>query len=869
LNFSQFKRYKSILILVTIAGLMILTIWIRSLIALSINLPDYMTFSYPDIWYNFRQIELMIHNYPVYNWFDPMTGYPTGKSIDWGPFLPFVIATLSIITGMTSRQDMMYLSSWVIPLFAALMIPVTYSIGKIFWDWKTGILAAGLLSVTSGTYFLISTFGHVDHHILELFFGALFCLTYIVTLKYSKQHPPSVSFQRATLIFLGLSLLTSLIYFAGFLTMPTVIIFGVVVALYTFFQFLIDHAANILDTSLLFTNIVVFAFILVFTAMFGLHQAGLSLQQYSMAHIFVILFIIGETLVMYSLSKWLDRNIGRYVLAVGGFCAVVILSILTIGHGALYKEIMLFGRITEIRTIAEAQPWSLDLAFFSFNVMLILSLFGFVILLYHVYTKKREEHLFFLIWTLIIFALTTQYLRFEAYFAVNVTLLSSLSIVTGLTMGLASFGIPGYRFPLRGHAVTETHKDIPTAKKKRKNQGESGKTIKVSTTLEKLKKSRVAGVFIIAVILITTVISVELSVQRDLDYSLKPNLIINNNWVETSEWLDSHTPNPGIDYLGVYQEDNFSYPKSAYGILSWWEQGHYILFIGKRIPITNPFQDHLFSSRIAGFYLSGSEADSIRILQSDGARYVITDTSIATDKLWGLVAINGSSGNLSLYMKSFFKTNLKNPGSLMQLEDKLPPYFHTTIARLQIFDGSMQIPDEVLYLEYHNEARNGVTSPMVTNDRLLNVTDAMNAIGKFEKQPHGDSEAIIVGQYLRPVEPVPALQHFRMVHESRGNSPNTMYDIFGVANLKQVKVFEFVQGAHVKGEGIIQLNVVTNTGREFLYQQESVNGEFIVPYSTVNNPNEVHANGRYHIIGTTREIDVTEDDVLKGLVVDS
>ncbi|MCX6699296.1 MAG: hypothetical protein NTV68_05120, partial [Methanomicrobiales archaeon] len=417
---------------------MILTVWIRSYPFLnSIDLQHYLTFSSPDIWYNFRQIELLVHNYPVYNWFDPMTSYPTGKMVDWGPLFPFVIASLSIVTGMTSRPDMMYLASWVIPIFAAFMIPVTYCIGKILLDWKTGILAAGFLSVTSGAYFFTSAFGYVDHHILEVLFGALFCLMYMVTLKYGKQHSPGFTFQRATLIFMGLSLSTSLVYFAGFVTMPTMIIFGVVVALYTFFQFIYYRLTNKPGSSLLITNLVIFSLILVFTVMFGVHQPGTSLQQYSVAHIFAMLLIIGETLVMYALSKWLNKSTGLYILAVLGFNAVIVFSILTIGHGAFYKQIMIFGRVAEIRTITESQPWSLDLAVSSFNLMVILSIFGFVILLYHVYTKKQEETLFFMTWSLVIFALTVQYLRFESYFAVNVALLSSLCIVTGLTTGFA------------------------------------------------------------------------------------------------------------------------------------------------------------------------------------------------------------------------------------------------------------------------------------------------------------------------------------------------------------------------------------------------------------------------------------------------
>ncbi|MEI7857810.1 MAG: oligosaccharyl transferase, archaeosortase A system-associated, partial [Methanomicrobiales archaeon] len=81
------------------------------------------------------------------------------------------------------------------------------------------------------------------------------------------------------------------------------------------------------------------------------------------------------------------------------------------------------------------------------------------------------------------------------------------------------------------------------------------------------------------------------------------------------------------------------------------------------------------------------------------------------------------------------------------------------------------------------------------------------------------------------------------------------------------KIFEYVNGAHIAGDGIIEVPIVTNTGRTFIYRQESVNGEFVVPYSTTGNHYEVRATGPYHITGTSRHISVTEDDVMTGNLV--
>ncbi len=820
---------------------MIVSLLVRSLSSFSMDLPHYLTFSSPDIWYNFRQIELMIHNFPVYTWFDPMTAYPTGKSVDWGPLLPFIAASLSLITGMTSRADMMYLSSWVIPFFAAMMVPVTYFIGKFLWDWKTGIIASGLLSVISGIYFVSSMFGYVDHHILEALFGTLFCLMYILTLKFCKNHAHELMTQRTLVIFVVLSLLTALVYFCGYLNMPTMILFGLIVAIYTFFEFIRDALANKPGNNLLFTNIGIFSFLVLFLVLFGVKAEGLSLQQYSAGHIFAILFIIGETLVMYALLRYLNRNKGAFIIAVVTITTASLLAVHAISTQTFYQLATLFGQSEAISTITESQPWSLTLAFSTFNLMLIFGIVGFAILVYQVYTKKRDEHLFFLIWSIIIFVLTVQHFRFEYYFAVNVTLLSSLCIVTGLVTGFKRFGDTGSTSIRLKQNVTREKDEKRPADKHVKNPPQSSKKLKDSTKSKKTDNQRIIGTIVIISILGATVISIGLSIQSDMDYSTSPFLLISGSWLETTAWLETHTPDPGIDYLRVYQKDRFSYPVTAYGILSWWDFGHYITFMGKRIPVTNPFQDHLTGpDGAAAFYMSDSERNASRIIQSMGAHYVITDTSLATDKFQPLATWYNSDTNIFLYMKSFFTQNPDKSGQLMQINGELSPYFHTTVVRLHNFDGSMQIPGRVAYLEYSNENRNGLLYPMVTMAQFMNVTDATNAVKNFERQQHGDSEAVVVGQYLQPVEVEPALQHFRLVHEYPGKSPDiTVYDNSGADKLNLVKVFEFVKGAHIMGEGTIELQVVTNTGRTFTYRQQSNNGEFIVPYSTVNNTYEV------------------------------
>lgn len=121
------------------------------------------------------------------------------------------------------------------------------------------------------------------------------------------------------------------------------------------------------------------------------------------------------------------------------------------------------------------------------------------------------------------------------------------------------------------------------------------------------------------------------------------------------------------------------------------------------------------------------------------------------------------------------------------------------------------------------------------------------------------------------------LDHFRLVYESKT-----------YAGLKfptsEVKVFEWVEGAKITGTtpyekpmGVI-LDMTSNQGRKFLYFNSAmpVNGryEITVPYST-DGGLETHSIGSYlvgpvedFVGGESRDVDVSEEDVLFGRVVE-
>jgi asparagine N-glycosylation enzyme membrane subunit Stt3 len=184
------------------------------------------------------------------------------------------------------------------------------------------------------------------------------------------------------------------------------------------------------------------------------------------------------------------------------------------------------------------------------------------------------------------------------------------------------------------------------------------------------------------------------------------------------------------------------------------------------------------------------------------------------------------------------------------------------ISRLHNFDCSMAQPSTVMYIEYCDGDLYDLPYPLITNGAIMTYEEALSAMEQYNKNALSGYHAKIITPSIAtsPVE-IDALRYFRLIHESPSQGVTGDYDI------KYVKVFEYVPGAIISGEGTIEANIITNTGRSFVYRQKSKDGKFIVPYSSEGCPYETHATGNYRIIETGREFAVSEDAVQQGLKI--
>jgi dolichyl-diphosphooligosaccharide--protein glycosyltransferase len=130
-----------------------MALWIRIRPSDSVFLSNgFVRFGGNDPWYHMRTLNLLLENYPNRVFFNPMTNYPSGSYIHFGPLFDQMMAITSLFLGMGSpSQELVNAVGAYFPavLGALTVIPVYY-IGKYLGDHKTGILAAILIAFAPG-----------------------------------------------------------------------------------------------------------------------------------------------------------------------------------------------------------------------------------------------------------------------------------------------------------------------------------------------------------------------------------------------------------------------------------------------------------------------------------------------------------------------------------------------------------------------------------------------------------------------------------------------------------------------------------------------------------------------------------------------
>jgi oligosaccharyl transferase (archaeosortase A-associated) len=861
--FIDLKNRQTQLVIGLVTLFSIFALWLRLLPMLNMGNTDVLNMvASDDPLYNLRQVEQILANFPNYAWYDPMSLFPTGTTIYWGPLFPTIIATVCLLIGASTRPEIISTGLLIPPVMGMLMVAIMYFVGKTCGDWKTGLLASGFTAVVSGQFFYRSFYGYMDHHIAEVLFSTIFCLFYMYAIYTEKDSKIDLSVFSTYKKSLLLSILAGFAYLLGLFVMPTMILFAMIVGIFTVIQFIIDVFRGRTSEYLLFINTVIFAIAILGLLIFGIKSPGINLSTYSLGHIYAYLGLIGGTAFLYGVAHYLKGKKRYYypvVLVVSGILFALILYVVSPEMYNLFISALFafFGQQAITNTVQEARGWEAGLAWMTFNYGIILMAGGALVMLYNNLRDEHPHQIFALVWSLVMLFSTWQHIRYEYYLAVNIALLSAVCISFAL-----EYGWPDIR-----RLVTNISTDTENPESGKEGKVESPRSKKQKKTSKKASEiSQPNYINIGFVILVAALGILFVYTSTSLSYSSASgdNIRMNPDWRESLEWMGNNTPDTGVNYTTIYDPRTFQYPSGSYGVMSWWDYGHMITYIAKRIPNANPFQAGVVGpTGSANYFMSISEEEGNQVLDLAKTRYIITDIEMDTGKFWAMATWYNASVAASPYQMAMLTPEQNNSNSYESVVLNTQQYYLTMISRLHNFDGSLTAPTSAYYVEYADPTISKVSLPVITGAEALNASDAVSRAAEYNlNAPAGYHAAALSPAIILPIETVPALRHYRLVHESPSNVFNSQTN-----DVKYVKVFEYVKGAHIKGEGIIEVPLISNTGRNFTYRQMSINGEFIVPYSTTGNPYDVMATGKYRVVTTGKEYDVPESAVMQGTLV--
>ncbi|MGI5992711.1 MAG: oligosaccharyl transferase, archaeosortase A system-associated [Methanosarcina sp.] len=813
-----------------VAIISFVSLWIRILPSDNVLLPGgIVKFTTNDAWYHMRTLNALLENYPHRMFFNPMTNYPNGSYIHFGPLFDQMMAITSLVLGMgdPSPQLVNTIGAYFPAVLGALTVIPVYYIGKYLGGHKTGILAAILIAFAPGQFLSRSMIGFTDHHVAESLFSTFFMMFFMLSLISAKEKKlrfedvfnKNFSVLKEPFLY---SVLAGIMYSAYQLCWTGGSLFLLIALVYAIFQYIFDNFRNESSDYLGFTGIVTFLVSTILILPFVHMDMGFSLYYYSWFHVVTAL----GTMVGFAALSFIEKEFKRKQIKASYYPLLILgtgilgLIIAKIISPSLYSLIIhapstVFGiqqggpsTIEEVSSIFHDhdKTFTLTRAFSNFTTTgFLASLLGMLILAANLFRRPKPQEVLILVWSFLILLAIYGQNRFAYYYSINVSVLSAY--LGGLLLDKVKWSELDHKFK----NTVKSPVDIPNA-------------------FKFVKVEQILAVLVIVVFLIYPVYGSAMPYTKMVYGQPIPP------WEDATKWLRSNTPDPGMDYNAVYQApkngEMFQYPDTAYGVMSWWDYGHYIETIGHRMPNANPFQAGVGGRSVsldeenrpgaATFLTAPSEEEASGVLEAidprpdkAGARYIISDALMATSMF-------GSIATWTLDTEGYYQSHWTVDGYWNMPSSR---YFNSMEARLHIFDGN-------------------------------------------------------------------GLKQYRMVHETEAYQTQEIgykqvYNFFYGGKLPEiytgyVKIFEYVKGAKITGTASsnetvkISTTILTGQGRTFEYTQSTTADsqgryEFTVPYSTDGpiageTQFDTAPSGPYVLSygNTTKEVRVSEEAVLIG-----
>ncbi len=828
------ERYGPPVLLLLVVAFMF---WVRTLPADRVITESAVFFSGNDAWYHERMTQYAVRYFPHTTPFDPWSNFPfgTARHSGFGGLFDQLVALAALVVGLGSPSDRLVdVVLAVAPaVFGALTAIPTYFVATRLTNRWGGAAAAGILALSSGGILYRTVVGASDHQSAEPLFGTLAVAGFVFALLAARRERPTVEDVRdRNREFLRTPVVAGVaggVAVASYLAVwpPGVMLlftFGVFVVV----QMARDHRAGRATDPLAVATVVTMGTAGALTLLYA-RSATLEATAFSLLQPLVAFGVAAGALVLLGLSRYFEREgyeRGRYPPVVAALIAVsFVLMWVVYPRGVemlrqLVVRIYSFGLLTSpsAGTVIEIQPATPGSAFGAFGAFLLLAALGFGLLTVAVLREDRPVVLLVLLWSLTMFAAYFTMSRFGYYFAVNVAVLGSYAVWWLVTGVLAVDVDPDGSWDVDAYQV----------------------------------------VGVLLIVLLVSPGNVVAASGRQPVWDQADGLGgTDRAWYEASNWLQSNSPELPLGYYERYDrpaDGDFDYPQGSYGVMSWWDYGHWITVMGHRIPYTNPFQEgpvpasaYLQATnetranlmlaalpslsenpeRVAN--MSTAELRDVVADQSDevageDGRYVVVDDEMAGGKFTSIVQWTGPGTDPYFRLGQF-----QLQGQRVTLTETTERYDDTMLADLYYGDAT----GLSRYRLVHEADRYSVVGGVVQGNSVDGLT-SIPLVGGWE-------DVASFASRLRAAEDRAVPLGSRYVYDAQVES--------------QVKVYEHVEGATLTGTApgaeagttvSAVLELETSTGRSFTYEQRTTTGpdgsfEMTVPYPT--NPGVEPAEG--------------------------
>lgn len=817
---------------------------------------NYVNFAADDAIYHMRLVHNTLQHYPLRIFFDPFSYFPFGMAVVFGPLFTLIAATTALIIGLghPTPELVNHVSAYIPPVMGALcLIPLYFIVRKLF-DKSAAIISAFILAFLPGEFLHRSTLGFMDHHVAEVLFSTTTCAFLIYALASFR----TTCKNNHTILIYGL--LCGITFGSYLLVWQGAILFGGIFFAFFTTQLLIDHFNNNDAKYLLSLASLVYLPPIVMILPYTL---AAPLNMYPSYNIPILVVIFLTFVICYLLHIALRRNKLTKDLILA-FTAVSILIIFALNKclflSNVFKGYYSLTSTYAAKTISEGHPTIIGYdgkftarLFWNFYLWTMpLAIIGLCSLVYRTYKQRHPAEFFLLIWSLTIIALACREMRFNYYLAINIAILAGYSVY--------------FLFNLAGYL--------------------------------KAQKIYFSMLFF----------SIAALIAHPMFSLLKNNNLssgshITHEWYNTLIWLKNHTPDPqgriinkNLDYASGYYPvpTHYDYPESAYGIMTWWDEGHQITYIAHRIPNANPHvqgvigidgktdsaffftpnaNTHLpgitengVKTGSAFFFTSTNEEEAVKNLNTVGSRYVIVNKDMATTKFPAIAIWSGDTNNWS-NTKNIKITLPEYPGKTLNLQAPIDSqkFLQSMVSRL-FYDDANGL--QHFRLIYESEGDYYVQLKLFQFASRKPVSIKLNTLEFHSK---GYTEELNTAENRNQIREV--------------NKNNNLFTYYARPPVKCVKIFEKVKGAVVNGK--VSTNIANDTpvkltlklktkyNRVFTYEQTTKvnNGKysFVVPYPTTDMYGDGYSYDikpidkyRIQINNKVTEISVPEDAVMLG-----